>query len=681
MARHADRINDPYHAIDFYSYYLSRKDNYKIRFRLAELFIETRDYKRALNELSRLQNKYGEKHDLLHFRKGQILKSLGLYDKAVENFSKFRNEYKGGNKRYYQKRAKLEIAGCELFTLEEDPKERYEISHIEGGVNRAHLEFSPAMFKQNELVYGSLKTDQLVFEDSTKLPKRKFYLARKNGEQWLDLVELGIEIPKDKELGSFSFNTKADKVLLSLCELDWQHRPICEIYESSKSQMGWTLPKLLPEPINTSKSSSIHPSFGWDPKKKRDIIYFVSDRKGGKGGLDIWYSRWNAKRKEYENARNAGSKINSSENERTPFYDLNNASLYFSSEGHPSLGGFDVFSSMGNRSRWTKAKNLGKSFNTSFDELDFRIYDNQGFFVSNRTGTIALKSKHCCDDVFEFRKKTEFEKELVVEVYELEPKTKLGESLDSTKAKRLLNFDFELSIPNFKIGEDGDEQSGESESLEENQGRDDVYLRTSNTGQEGKSTLKLDNRYNYRVSVDNPRYFYSYKDLSADWPSETHELDEDGNPVLRLYVSKFSLAEIIIPNIYYPFDKYYLTSDAKTAIDTTVYEILLDNPNIIIEIASHTDSKGSFNYNINLSNNRAKSVANHLRKRGISKERLSFKGCGEGKPLVSNTKADGSDDIIGRAKNRRTSFRVIGILEDGEKILFDENFGGIKADR
>ena len=121
--------------------------------------------------------------------------------------------------------------------------------------------------------------------------------------------------------------------------------------------------------------------------------------------------------------------------------------------------------------------------------------------------------------------------------------------------------------------------------------------------------------------------------------------------------------EIIIPNIYYPFDQAYLTPEAKTAIDTSIYELLIENPTLIVEIGSHTDSKGTGKYNQHLSQKRAQSVVNYLVEKGANKKRLEAKGYGESKPIKPNILADGSDNPKGRARNRRTAFKVIGELE------------------
>ncbi len=125
-------------------------------------------------------------------------------------------------------------------------------------------------------------------------------------------------------------------------------------------------------------------------------------------------------------------------------------------------------------------------------------------------------------------------------------------------------------------------------------------------------------------------------------------------------------------NIYYPFDKYYLTDAAKITIDTTLYTLLTENPEIIIELSSHTDSKGTDAYNMKLSQNRAESVVAYLITKGISKERLVAKGYGETKPIALNSNADGTDNPDGRQMNRRTEFKVIGVIEKYSEVIYQD---------
>jgi outer membrane protein OmpA-like peptidoglycan-associated protein len=135
------------------------------------------------------------------------------------------------------------------------------------------------------------------------------------------------------------------------------------------------------------------------------------------------------------------------------------------------------------------------------------------------------------------------------------------------------------------------------------------------------------------------------------------------------YLSK---KPFIIKNIYYDFDKFKLTPEAQRIIDSTLLIILQEAPHIVIELSSHTDSKGEDLYNIELSQKRAESVVAYLIKKGIDKNRLYAKGYGESKPIAPNETAEGLDSPEGRQKNRRTEFRIIGTLNQYSEIIYEE---------
>ena len=135
-------------------------------------------------------------------------------------------------------------------------------------------------------------------------------------------------------------------------------------------------------------------------------------------------------------------------------------------------------------------------------------------------------------------------------------------------------------------------------------------------------------------------------------------------------MKKFSVQPIVVKNIYYEYDKFALLDSSKTVIDTTMFKILMDNPDIVIEIGSHTDAIGSDAYNDKLSQKRAQSVVDYLIGKGIARKRLQAKGYGEKEPIAPNKNADGSDNPEGRQMNRRTEFRIIGKIEGISEIIY-----------
>ena len=655
MGKHAVRLNDPYNAIDLYEALLSKKTTYKNFYALAHLYERTRDYRSALSVYTRMQRMFPKKNDLLLYDKGLILKSMGIYDKALLSLSKFRQDYKGKNKNYYRKRAKILMEGCDLAMDAKDSL-NYETKGLEGSVNQAHIEFSPNVLDDEHFIFGSLKSNEQIFFSDDERPRRQFYYAQKDGKTWNgDSLWLG-GLKVKGEVGNGCFNREKDEFYFSVCNPDWKNEMHCAIYMLKKYPKTWSDPIPLPKEINSNKYSVSQPAIGINPKNKREVLYFVSDRPGGKGGKDIWYSEYDPKRSEWKNPRNCGSKINGSEEESSPYIDHAQGKFFFSSSSHAGIGGLDVFQTLGSRSSWTKAANLGPSLNSSYDDLYYVQYaeGKKGFFVSNRSGTTRLKTEHCCDDIFSFERKAIEDVSREVELLEFDLSDSLSKKRTDEEGKPVIQKDVNL----YTLDEETDEE---------------IYLTTLTTDEKGRIEVPLDLDREYLLKMEDPSY------LTESVRIKTGKAGKPIESVLRL--NKIALAEIVVPNIYYPFDEYYLTEDARHAIDTSIYKIMLENPEIIVEIGSHTDSKGSFPYNMNLSNNRAKSVVNYLRKLGIDKQRLSYKGYGEAKPLVPNEKADGSDDVVGRAKNRRTSFRVIGRLVDGEKVIYKDDFKATKADR
>lgn len=155
--------------------------------------------------------------------------------------------------------------------------------------------------------------------------------------------------------------------------------------------------------INENGFTSTQPTVGLEPTKNRTVLYFVSDRPGGKGGLDIYYTRFNVRNQEWGKPRNVGRKINTVADEETPWYDLKNGTIYFSSNGHSGIGGMDVFSAAGNQTKWSEIEILNVPINSSADDVYFKKQplDRYQILVRNREGSPSLWNSTCCDDIYE----------------------------------------------------------------------------------------------------------------------------------------------------------------------------------------------------------------------------------------------------------------------------------------
>jgi len=151
---------------------------------------------------------------------------------------------------------------------------------------------------------------------------------------------------------------------------------------------------------------------------------------------------------------------------------------------------------------------------------------------------------------------------------------------------------------------------------------------------------------------------------------DTKDITESTTLIENFNLDRIPSEPVVLKGVLYEFDSDKLTASAKTTIDTTLLVLMLEQPGIIVQISSHTDSKGKESYNKNLSNRRAKSVVNYLIDKGIPPNRLQYKGYGESKPIAPNTNSDGSDNPEGRRLNRRTEFLVVGEIDF--EILYED---------
>lgn len=627
------RANDYYSQIDFLEELTIRKpEKIKYNYELARAYDLSRNYQRALEEYSKVFYADQDKYAIAIYHMGRIMKTREQYKMATLYFNKFIDKHNNSKEsRHYKKLVKFELEGCKLGLEKSYDEANSEVFPLKGDVNRSNIEFSPQIIDNNTIWLVSLPSDKAVFLESDTMPKRRIYIANENEGIWSIKNQLPHPANERKEhIGSFALSQDKQRMYLSLCKPNWQNKIVCNIYLSRLENGEWTEPEILPEEVHQSNHTYTHPTVGMSSKKGREIIYFVSDKSGGKGGYDIWYTRYRIDKHRFEKARNAGSKINSIADEITPSFDFATSKLYFSSNGRPGIGGFDIFEAVGERSKWMgPATNSGKEINSSYDDMYFQTFPNnreKSLIVSNREGTIALKHDHCCDDIFEINWKRLIESEYVLDFVE-----------EGTNSP-LVNVEVLVTV----------KDSPEGEIL---------VLQRIKTDNMGRVLLNLQPGIDFNIIAESNSHFNKEVAIS------TKGKEKSSQEKMTIKLKSIPGGEIIIPNIYYPFDKSYLTKEAQIAIDTSIFEILLENPTLIIEISSHTDSKGAEKYNQHLSQKRAESVVDYLIEKGIDKKRLEAKGYGEAKPIQPNTNEDGSDNPKGRAKNRRTAFKVTGELE------------------
>lgn len=363
-------------------------------------------------------------------------------------------------------------------------------------------------------------------------------------------------------------------------------------------------------PFNNDEYSVGHPYLSNDEKR----LYFISDMPGGFGGTDIYYSVLNGTT--WSKPENLGKEINTPGNEMFPFMSAD-GTFYFSSDAHNSFGGLDVFATSYDNitKKWLKVENLNYPLNSSKDDF--------AFYVDNKTETGFISSNRKESDViYEFKKN--------------EPIFNLSGTV-TVKGKGVPFEGVTVTL----VYENNDAKKEKKEVL---------------TDVNGEYHFKLNTNTDYVVYASKENYF-----------TQSIKLTTKGEKYSRNFVVNFELDQIIIEkpivleNIYYDFDKYNIRPDAAIELDKLV-KLLEDNPTIYIEMGSHTDCRGTDEYNFVLSNNRAKAAVEYLVLNGINEKRLTYKGYGEA-VLVNHCKDDVWCSEEDHQKNRRTEFKVVKIVK------------------
>ncbi len=412
--------------------------------------------------------------------------------------------------------------------------------------------------------------------------------------------------PGNNEGGpTVSANNK--ELYFTICKDDANGYRNCDIYYTSKVDGRWQPIQNLGANVNASDAWDSQPSISADGQ----TLYFASNRKGGMGELDIYFSRRNLDGS-WGKAENAGPVINTAESDKTPFIHSDSETLYFTSRGHTGLGGYDIFLTKFENGQWTEPKNIGYPINSQDDDL--------GLFVS-LDGKMAYFSSNKIKgnggwDMYGF------------ELYEEARPEKVSLLKGTLKDKNNDPVtDAKIELKNLKTQEvkeiKVDQFSGE-------------YVAVVKRDEDMIMTVKK------KGSAFNSQYIAKEDD------------DMDGVVEVDLEVKPIEVGEEYrINNINFATDSYQLDHIAIDVIKEFM-GFLKENPNVKVGIHGHTDNVGSSAANMTLSNNRAKAVYDYLVANGIPASRLSYKGYGDTKPIAAN------NNEAGRAKNRRTVFVVTG---------------------
>ena len=290
-------------------------------------------------------------------------------------------------------------------------------------INTEQSEFKGVLLPDSTFIFSSLVS---LSEDDNEEIFDAYWMGKIYSSQ---LTKTGFTSPEPlpKTINNkkyyninFTYNENRNILFFTRCSKTAYPHLICDIWESKLENGNWEKATKLPESINEPYQNNTQPYFV--EYKDYSVLYFVSNRTGSYGGLDIWYSIY--KNGKFENPINLGPIINTEGNEVTPFYDKKEGTLYFSSDDQIGIGGYDIFYSKGGLSDWSEPSNIGVPFNSEYNDIYFTInqHDRNGFFSSNRPNS-KYSHRECCTDIYAYQ--WNFPKDTIKKVEKVDTISKL----------------------------------------------------------------------------------------------------------------------------------------------------------------------------------------------------------------------------------------------------------------
>lgn len=597
----------------------------KILYRTAFAYQEINDMKSAETYYQKaIAAKYPDPEAIV--RLADVLKSQGKYPEAITEYQNFKKAAPS------DPRGDKGVKSSELAQQWKDNPSRYKIENM-ALINSKESDFSPTFSdkKYNTLVFTSTregvnqKQDITTGQNHSKLYETKL---DKNGK-WSTPVVLAGAVTSEYNDGAAAISKKGDFMLMTRCPEIKNKVSGCQIYMAKKQGSGWGEPVKLPFNMDTVQFG--HPALSADGK----TVYFVSRMKGGFGGADIWKTIYDPKGNTWSAPINCGPQINGAGDEMYPYVSDDSKTLYFASNSHPGMGGLDLFKAeIGADGKFSKAaENLKAPLNSGADDFGivFEGKKQRGYFSSNREGGKGS------DDVWSFY--------LPPLLFNLKGNVTSKGSSITQKGKGEPITNAKVNI----LGSDGSIQDATTKS-------------------DGAYTFKLKENVSYTVTIEAGKAAVSatFKDghlASQDMGALTTAGEKESKDFVKNFELQPVEKAIRMPEIQYDLAKWDLRPESKDSLNF-LYQILVDNPSIVVELNSHTDSRGDAKKNLELSQKRAQSCVDYLvNEKHIAAARLKAVGKGKTELLISDAeikkvKTKPEQEAL-HQKNRRTTFKIL----------------------
>ena len=606
---------EKYHeAIELYKKAYTKEKKSEVK---AEIIFKIAEAYRLSNETEQAAVWYDKaimaqyQDPVAHLHLGDVYMELGRYDQAINQYQKYIVAKPSDPK------GQLGVESAEKAQKWADNPTKYIVEPVVL-INSEFYDYSPTFVdrKNDEMIFTSTRegsTGSNISGVTGDNFEDLYYTKRDNKGKWSEPV-LVEGVNTEASEGSATMNSRKNTLYFTRCEFGKNGYFGCMIMSAKKQGNKYG----EPEQIMISNDSAIvaHPALTPDDK----TIIFASDIAGGYGGKDLWYIK-DLGRNQWSEPINLGPEINTTGDEMFPTV-RDDGALFFASNGHVGMGGLDIFkATKKGENQWSDVENMKAPINSNANDFGI-IFDadkDRGFLSSNRQGGKGQ------DDIWEFSQPPVlFALEAIVKDMETgEPIIAATVKLDGTDGTSVTK------------------ETGAGGTVEFSTKGSESYIKENTS---------------YSILVSKPGY------LNASGKETTVGLTESRRFVHTYELQPITKEAIKLPEILYEFNKTTLTPQAKDSLNY-LYNIMVANPNIVIELKANTDSRGSDAYNMKLSQGRAESAVNYLISLGIAEDRMVPKGYGETNLLISDAEISKlpteEEREAAHQLNRRTEFSIL----------------------
>ena len=567
----------------------------------------------------------------LHYYHGYVLQLEQDFDGALKAYKTFEDNYKKSDN--FSKFVGMRRKECQNAKKAVSAPERVWVDNMKE-LNSANDEIAPSITTDGSQIIFSSNRPNSNTPNEVNEYDHDIFTAFFNDGVWQkpNPINGSVNTNKDDIVNNLSYD--GTRMLLHK-DNDGQ----LDIYESILSGAKWGPADILPRQISTPQVNEIYASYNHDGYN----IYFARDSETRSNGYDIMYSGMRSKIEKNFGVATMVSEVNTKFNDGPIYLAIDGKTMYMASQGHESLGGYDIFVSYRDQGTWTKPKNLGYPINTPYDDFFFAATANgkYAYIASNRAGG---------EGGFDIYKVTFWgpAKEPIVDMedYLL---ASLAMPIKDPQIEKTVNVN-KVSLTVFKgVTIDALTRKAveaEIEIVDNSNGK--IIERFTTNSATGKFLLSLTAGKNYGIAVKADGYLFHSENFDIPDGSDYNLVDK------TIELKNIAVgSKIALRNIFFDVGKAILRSESNSELDRLV-KLMTDVPKLKIEISGHTDNTGSATLNDKLSQDRAEAVVNYLKSKGIKADRMTAMGYGSSKPIASNNTSEG------RQENRRTEFEIKG---------------------